>query len=103
MTPADTSSSSAAKPGKGPAARAAWLKQLHQWHWISSAICLIGMILFAVTGITLNHAADIESKPAIVGKTAQLPTELAATLKPRSADEASEPRRGLPRDAAPRR
>ncbi|MBB3296044.1 hypothetical protein SAMN05428960_3834 [Mitsuaria sp. PDC51] len=90
MTPADTSPSSAAKPGKGPAARAAWLKQLHQWHWISSAICLIGMILFAVTGITLNHAADIESKPAIVGKTAQLPAELAATLKPRSVDEASE-------------
>ena len=73
---------------KKPAARAAWLKQLHQWHWISSAMCLIGMILFAVTGITLNHAADIESKPAIVSKTAQLPAELAAPLKPRSANEA---------------
>ncbi|RZI61638.1 MAG: hypothetical protein EOP37_07845 [Rubrivivax sp.] len=69
------------------AKRSGWLKQLHQWHWISSAICLIGMILFAVTGITLNHAADIESKPAIVSKTARLPGELAAPLKPASADE----------------
>jgi hypothetical protein len=69
------------------AKRSGWLKQLHQWHWISSALCLIGMILFAVTGITLNHAADIESKPAIVSKTAQLPGELAAPLKPTSANE----------------
>ena len=69
------------------AKRSGWLKQLHQWHWISSAICLIGMMLFAVTGITLNHAADIESKPAIVSKTAQLPGELAAPLKPKSANE----------------
>ena len=30
--------------------RAYWLKTLHQWHWISSAICLLGMLLFAVTG-----------------------------------------------------
>lgn len=70
-----------------PAARAAWLKQLHQWHWISSAVCLIGMILFAVTGITLNHAADIESKPVVISKTAQLPAELAAAVKPKAANE----------------
>jgi hypothetical protein len=70
-----------------PARRAAWLKQLHQWHWISSAICLIGMILFAATGITLNHAASIEAKPAIVSRTAQLPAELAASLKPAAAGE----------------
>ena len=36
------------------ARRSFWLKQLHQWHWISAAVSLIGMILFAVTGITLN-------------------------------------------------
>ncbi|MDH0865503.1 PepSY-associated TM helix domain-containing protein [Mitsuaria sp. GD03876] len=71
-----------------PAQRAAWLKQLHQWHWISSAICLIGMILFAVTGITLNHAASIEATPAIVSKTAQLPEALAASLKPAAGSEA---------------
>ncbi|WP_375269584.1 PepSY-associated TM helix domain-containing protein, partial [Phenylobacterium sp.] len=36
--------------------RAAFLRQVLRWHWISAAICLIGMMLFAVTGITLNHA-----------------------------------------------
>ena len=77
----------AGSPAGSAVKRSGWLKQLHQWHWISSAICLIGMILFAVTGITLNHAADIEAKPAIVSKTAQLPDELAAPLKPKSANE----------------
>ena len=40
---------------------------MRQWHWISAAVCLIGMLLFAITGITLNHASQIESKPSIVG------------------------------------
>ncbi|ACT59863.1 PepSY-associated TM helix domain-containing protein [Hirschia baltica] len=42
-----------------------WKKQARIWHWISGAICLIGMLLFAVTGITLNHAADIKTTPKI--------------------------------------
>ncbi|QIM47970.1 hypothetical protein G9Q38_01645 [Pusillimonas sp. DMV24BSW_D] len=37
--------------------RAFWLKQLHQWHWISSALCLAGLLLFSITGITLNNAS----------------------------------------------
>lgn len=36
------------------------------WHWVSSAICLIGLILFAFTGITLNHAADIPVEPKTI-------------------------------------
>ena len=28
--------------------RSFWLKQLHQWHWISSAIALSGLLFFAV-------------------------------------------------------
>lgn len=40
--------------------RAWWLRHLMQWHWISSAICLIGMLLFSVTGITLNHPNAIK-------------------------------------------
>jgi len=58
--------------------RAFWLKHLHQWHWISSALCLIGMILFAATGITLNHASQIEAKAEVVTQKAQLPEELRA-------------------------
>ena len=63
------------------ASRAVWLKHLHQWHWISSAMCLLGMFLFAITGITLNHASQIEAKPTIVRKQAQLPEALTAELR----------------------
>lgn len=63
------------------ASRAVWLKNLHQWHWISSALCLLGMLLFSITGITLNHASQIEAKPVIVHKLAQLPAPLAAQLR----------------------
>lgn len=61
--------------------RAFWLKHLHQWHWISSALCLIGMILFAATGITLNHASQIEAKAKVVSEKAQLPEPLRASLE----------------------
>ncbi|MCH8500419.1 MAG: PepSY-associated TM helix domain-containing protein [Aliidiomarina sp.] len=36
---------------------------LAQWHWVSSALCLIGMLMFAITGITLNHAQRISAQP----------------------------------------
>ncbi len=60
--------------------RSFWLKQLHQWHWISAAMSLIGMMLFAITGITLNHAGQIEGKPVVVSRKAILPPELLAVL-----------------------
>ena len=63
-----------------PASRSFWLKHLHQWHWISSAICLIGMLLFAATGITLNHAAQIEAKPAVETVRSTLPPALLTQL-----------------------
>ncbi|MET0210984.1 MAG: PepSY-associated TM helix domain-containing protein [Burkholderiaceae bacterium] len=87
-TPTPATPAAAAPARKSPAARAGWLKQLHQWHWISSALCLIGMILFAVTGITLNHAADIDTKPVLVTRTAQLPDSLlkAVAAEPKEAD-----------------
>ena len=49
---------------------------LRQWHWISSALCLVGMLLFAITGITLNHAAQIEARPRVTLHQAQLPKPL---------------------------
>ena len=69
-------------PSAAPAAsnRAYWLKTLHQWHWISSALCLIGMLLFAFTGITLNHAADIPATPVVQNQALELPAELKAAL-----------------------
>ncbi|QXZ10593.1 PepSY-associated TM helix domain-containing protein [Comamonas sp. Y33R10-2] len=61
--------------------RAYWLKKLHEWHWISSAICLIGMLLFAVTGFTLNHAGQIESNPKVLTREARLPADLLEKLQ----------------------
>ena len=72
--------------------RAYWLKTLHQWHWISSALCLLGMLLFAITGLTLNNAALIESKARVTTRQAQLPAPLLASLQP---DRAA-PKAGLP-------
>lgn len=60
--------------------RAFWLKHLHRWHWISAGLCLVGMILFAATGITLNHAAQIEARPVVTQKEAALPADLLASL-----------------------
>lgn len=62
------------------AKRSFWLKQLHTWHWVSSAACLIGMLLFAITGITLNHAGAIEAEPVVSERSAALPAPLLATL-----------------------
>jgi uncharacterized protein len=44
--------------------RAAFMRQLRQWHWISGAISLVSMLLFAVTGLTLNHSSLFESAAA---------------------------------------
>lgn len=52
------------------------LKILYQWHWISSALCLMGMLLFSVTGITLNHASQIEATPHVSSQKASTPPQL---------------------------
>jgi hypothetical protein len=70
--------------------RAYWLKTLHKWHWISSALCLLGMLLFAVTGFTLNHASQIEAKPSVSARTAQLPSALREELAKINADDDSD-------------
>jgi hypothetical protein len=70
-----------AAPALPGARRAVWLRQLHQWHWISSAICLMAMLLFAISGFTLNHAAQIEARPAVTRLKATLPPALQARLE----------------------
>lgn len=69
------------RPRGAKSRRAFWLKQLHTWHWMSSALCLVGMILFAATGITLNHAGSIGATPTVTTRTATLPDGLRTTLK----------------------
>ena len=71
--------------------RGYWLRTLHQWHWISSAVCLVGMLLFSVTGITLNHASRIEASPRVEQGTATLPANLLAGLPSRDDGKAALP------------
>ncbi|AQR63275.1 hypothetical protein BZG35_01060 [Brevundimonas sp. LM2] len=69
-----------------PATRGFWLKQLHQWHWISAAVSLVGLLLFAITGITLNHAAQIPGEPRVVERTAVLAAPLVSRLDAMAAE-----------------
>jgi len=57
-----------------------WIGSVRQWHWISSALCLIGMLLFAITGITLNHAAQIQVKPHVTTLETNVPQAILQTL-----------------------
>jgi len=81
----------------------------HLLHWISAAVCFAALALFTVTGITLNHAGSIDSKPVITTHAAQLPERLRPALGPGAAnDQAVTPALvdwigkefGLSRDAA---
>ncbi|AUM01163.1 MAG TPA: PepSY-associated TM helix domain-containing protein [Pseudothauera hydrothermalis] len=68
--------------------RAVWLRLLHQWHWVSSALCLFGLLFFAVTGITLNHAGAIESRPQVLTRNASLPPALLQALREQAVQRA---------------
>lgn len=76
--------------------RAFWLKHLYRWHWISSAACLIGMLLFAATAITLNNASYIESKPVVSQKSTTIPPALLNQIKA----EPSNDKAALPKTTA---
>ncbi|KKC25889.1 PepSY-associated TM helix domain-containing protein [Sphingomonas sp. SRS2] len=90
QTPTPSSFAAKRKPTPKPwyRSRGWWLKQLHSWHWMSAAISLVGMMLFAATGITLNHAATIGATPAVQEYKAQLPAQLLRQLSA-SASEAA--------------
>jgi hypothetical protein len=70
-----------ARAKKRAQARAGLLRQTLRYHWISAAISLIGMLLFALTGVTLNHAGQITAEPRTVTRAGMLPQALRAELK----------------------
>lgn len=76
----------AKKAHRAKVRRLFWMTQARIWHWITGAATLVGMLMFAVTGITLNHAGQIEGKPAVVETTAVMPPEVLAQLGPAPAD-----------------
>jgi uncharacterized protein len=55
-------------------------RTMHQWHWISAGVCLAALLLFSITGITLNHASAISAAPAVEKHEAQVPEALRAQL-----------------------
>ena len=73
--------------------RGYWLRVLHRWHWISSAICLVAMLLFAVTGITLNHATALEPTPIVTRRMLQVPAPVLLGLGTREDGNAPLPPR----------
>ena len=68
-----------------------YMGSLRQWHWVSSAICLIGMLLFAITGITLNHAAQIPAEPQVTHIQVEVPDRVLKAIAIPDADNAPLP------------
>lgn len=56
--------------------RGFWLRQFRLWHWVSAALSLAGMFLFALTGLTLNNAGLFASRPETTELSAPLPEAL---------------------------
>ncbi|MDO6745828.1 PepSY-associated TM helix domain-containing protein [Gilvimarinus sp. 1_MG-2023] len=65
---------------------------LRQWHWVSSAICLIGLLLFAITGITLNHAHQIPAQKSTLSLEARLDPQLLTRLELENIDSGPLPK-----------
>ncbi|GAB3343072.1 PepSY-associated TM helix domain-containing protein [Marilutibacter aestuarii] len=78
-------------PATAQQRRGYWLRTLHQWHWISAAVSLVVLLLFTVTGITLNHAAQIEAEPRVHSVTGELPASVLRTLEGEIAGDAPLP------------
>lgn len=78
---ADDDAEARARARKKAQKRAAYLRQTMRWHWISAAVSLIGMLVFAATGFTLNHATDIKSEPKTVERSGELPAALLPALR----------------------
>jgi hypothetical protein len=79
---------------------------MHEWHWISSAVALLGLLFFAITGITLNHAESFESSQQQYSTVSHdMPSSLVTSLQEAVREygegegEATEPLRAWIREA----
>lgn len=88
---ADQAAAVRARAKKKAQARASFLRQTLRWHWISAAVSLVGMLLFSLTGITLNHADVIKAEPKTVTQDGQLPAQLLPELKTAQAAQGEVP------------
>ena len=59
-----------------------------QWHWISAAVSMVGMLLFAVTGITLNHASQIPGNTHVHTIESEFPQHFVTPIQTLPAEQA---------------
>lgn len=85
---------------RGKRLKARLTKQFYLWHWVSSAICLASMLLFTVTGVTLNNASSIPAKPVTTELQYTLPAKYLAQLTPSPDEPAQEENKPLPKPIA---
>lgn len=69
---------SAPRPSR--ALRLVIARELRRWHWIASALCLAMLLMFAATGLTLNHAGTFEPEPRVTQARAVAPAEVQKAL-----------------------
>jgi uncharacterized protein len=69
--------------------KTSWIPFVRSLHWMSSAICLVAVFLFAVTGITLNHADSIKANPSVSTIEKILPENLLSQVS--GVDEKKQP------------
>lgn len=82
-----TTSDAKEKASRDKKRRAYWMRTMIQWHWISSAISLVGMLLFTITGITLNHPSEITVEPTVTTLTAEIPSDMLVSLNEQTTEE----------------
>ena len=66
------------------------LATIRKWHWISSAACFVCMLLFSVTGITLNHAGRIEAAASTTRIAGVVPKSILTAIVLREKDKTIE-------------
>lgn len=54
---------------------------MHQWHWVSAAISLAGLILFSITGVTLNNTSLFEGNAETTQRQLALPNDIHANIQ----------------------
>ena len=71
--------------------RSSLIRQVTLWHWVSSGICLGGMLLFTITGITLNHASTISAQPVVTTRELPAPPEVRDAIRDPQLDDGRHP------------
>lgn len=62
-------------------AQSFWPRQFRQWHWVSSALVLALMLLFSITGLTLNNPDWFAGTPQIEEREIAVSADLQTALQ----------------------